>query len=189
MGLAIPGLLAILYLLQKLYLRTSRQIRFLDLEAKSPLYSHFLETLDGLSTIRAFGWQDQFNVISNERLDASQRPYYLLYCIQRWLNLVLQLLIGTMAVVVVALATSLRDTTSGGRIGIALNGILNFNGNVQLLFIFWTTLETSLGAIARLRSFAKHTVLEEQPKENFIPGDDWPSRGEVDFQNVYASYG
>ncbi len=48
--------------LQKYYLRTSRQMRLLDLEAKSPLYSHFIESLSGLVTIRAFGWGDYFQV-------------------------------------------------------------------------------------------------------------------------------
>ncbi|KAA8575989.1 hypothetical protein EYC84_006152 [Monilinia fructicola] len=48
------------WVLQKFYLRTSRQIRLLDLEAKSPLYSHFIETLSGLTTIRAFGWTEKF---------------------------------------------------------------------------------------------------------------------------------
>lgn len=32
-----PFLAALLYILQKFYLRTSRQLRLLDLEAKSPL--------------------------------------------------------------------------------------------------------------------------------------------------------
>jgi ATP-binding cassette subfamily C (CFTR/MRP) protein 1 len=37
-------------------------MRLLDLEAKSPLYSHFLESLTGLVEIRAFGWSDNFLV-------------------------------------------------------------------------------------------------------------------------------
>ncbi|KAL8695796.1 MAG: hypothetical protein Q9224_003154, partial [Gallowayella concinna] len=39
-----------LYFVQKYYLRTSRQLRFLDLEAKSPLYSQFTEMMAGLTT-------------------------------------------------------------------------------------------------------------------------------------------
>lgn len=35
----IPAVVGIVYLLQKFYLRTSRQVRLLDLEAKSPLVS------------------------------------------------------------------------------------------------------------------------------------------------------
>ena len=58
-GIILPFIIVILYILQKVYLKTSRQLRFLDLESKSPLYSHFTETLSGLTTIRAFGWQAQ----------------------------------------------------------------------------------------------------------------------------------
>jgi ATP-binding cassette, subfamily C (CFTR/MRP), member 1 len=189
MGFTTIGLLAALYFLQKIYLRTSRQIRFLDLEAKSPLYTHFFETLEGLSTIRAFGWERFFREASNRALDASQKPYYLMYCIQRWLSLVLQLLIGAMAVLVVGLAVGLRQTTSAGNLGIALTTILSFNTNVQFLLTWWTALETSLGAIARTKNFAEQTPTEDKPGESFVPSDDWPSRGEIELQAISASYG
>ena len=188
MALTIPGLVLVVYLIQKVYLRTSRQLRFLDLETKSPLYSHFLETLEGLSTIRALGWQERFMKVFISRLDASQRPYYLLYCIQRWLILVLGLVIGAMAVIVVALAINLQSTTNGGLLGIALNGILNFNTSLQGLMQFWTQVETSLGAIARLKSFEAATLPEDKPEEMFIPNADWPTIGSIEFHNVSASY-
>lgn len=37
LAISYPFLAALLYVLQKFYLRTSRQLRLLDLEAKSPL--------------------------------------------------------------------------------------------------------------------------------------------------------
>ena len=57
MAAVVPPLLIIFYFLQTFYLQTSRQIRLLDLEAKSPLYQQFTETLEGITTIRAFGTQ------------------------------------------------------------------------------------------------------------------------------------
>lgn len=36
-SLAFPIVLAVFYIVQKVYLRTSRQLRFIDLEAKTPL--------------------------------------------------------------------------------------------------------------------------------------------------------
>lgn len=42
LALSYPVILAILWCIQRFYLRTSRQLRLLDLEAKSPLYTHFL---------------------------------------------------------------------------------------------------------------------------------------------------
>lgn len=123
MALTIPLLIVGLYFLQYVYLRTSRQLRYLDLEAKSPVYTQFIETLDGIATIRAFGWGKTSTETNLERLDASQRPHYLLYCVQRWLNLVLDLMVMFLAVVVVAMAVNLRAFTSAGLLGIALNNV------------------------------------------------------------------
>lgn len=187
-ALTCPFLLLALYFLQKVYLRTSRQMRILDLENKSPLYSHFAETLEGLATIRAFGSQSLFMRMNIERLDTSQRPNYLLYCIQRWLDLVLQLLVGAMAVVVVALAVNLRNTTSPALLGISLSSVVSFNNNLGFLMIFWTMLETSLGVIARLKDFEKATESENKSGENFVPPEDWPNKGEIRFTNVFAEY-
>lgn len=189
MALACPALVLCVYFLQTFYLRTSRQMRFLDLECKSPLYTHFTETIEGLSTIRAFGWEGHFLRENIELLDKSQRPNYLMYCIQRWFNLVLLLLVGFTAVIVVALATSLTSTTTGGRLGVSLSSVVNFNFSLGMFMMFWTQMETSLGAIARLKSFEKETVSEHKEEETFIPGEKWPSSGNIEFKNVSASYG
>ncbi|KAL2071871.1 hypothetical protein VTL71DRAFT_13106 [Oculimacula yallundae] len=189
MALACPALVLCVYFLQSYYLRTSRQMRFLDLECKSPLYTHFTETIEGLSTVRAFGWEEHFTRENVELLDKSQRPHYLMLCIQRWFNLVLLLLVGLTAVIVVALATSLTSTTTGGRLGVSLSSIVNFNFSLGMFMMFWTTMETSLGAIARLKSFQQETLSEHKEEETFIPAEDWPSSGAIEFRNVSASYG
>ena len=184
----IPFCFLATYCLQKFYLRTSRQLRLLDLEAKSPLYTHFTETLEGLQTIRAFNWQAAFERKNTRLLDMSQRPYYLLYCIQRWLNLVLDLMVAALAVILIAFAVQLSDTTSGAAIGVALVNILGFSQSLSLLIDRYTTLETSLGAIARIKNFEDSTTQEHLPQERDSPPDDWPLRGSVEFRGITASY-
>ena len=122
--IALPPLFFVMYYLQKVYLRTSRQLRHLELESRSPVYSHFLETLEGLSTIRAFGWDRDFRALFIERVDDSQKPYYLMFCIQNWLGLVLDLIAAGMAVTTVTLALNLRQWTSLGLLGVAMNNVL-----------------------------------------------------------------
>ncbi|KJF60311.1 uncharacterized protein CIMG_12872 [Coccidioides immitis RS] len=188
MALTVPFTLPIIYLIQNVYLRTSRQLRHMDLEAKSPIYSHFLETLNGLSTIRAFGWQQSSKNINIRHLDASQKPYYLLFSIQRWLNLVLDLLVAALAAILVSLAFSLRHSTSPGLLGAALNTILVLNQSLQKLITSWTSLETSLGAIARVKSLIASTPTENQPREDREPPAAWPDKGGIHFDSVSASY-
>ncbi|KAI0814150.1 ABC transporter [Xylaria sp. FL0064] len=189
MALSVPVLILIIGVLQHVYLRTSRQLRLLDLEARSPLYTHFLETLGGLSTVRAFGWQAQFKTRNEILLDLSQRPYYLLYCIQRWLNLVLDLIVGAEAVLVVSLALGLRHTTSPGLLGVSLNNILSFNVALSSLVSGWTVLETSLGSIARLKQFEADVEPEDKGELMNKPPPHWPDRGAIEFRNVTAHHG
>ena len=183
-----PFILGVLYAIQKFYLRTSRQLRFMHLESQAPLLTHCSETLSGVATIRAFGWQTQSHQKCLDLLDNSQRPYYLMFCIQRWLNLVLDLTTGAIAVIVVAMAVTLRDTSSAGSIGVSMLNILGFNTQLANLIIAWTTLETSLGAAARCKNFESSTMPEDLPAENQVPPPDWPQNGNLRLRDIGASY-
>lgn len=177
-----------LYFIQRFYLRTSRQIRLLDLEMKSPLYAQFSEALAGLGTIRAFGWTAASRVEISKRINTSQRPYYMLFCIQRWLQVVLDLFAAAMALVLVSLSLKIPWAASDGAFGLAMINIISFNLSLTRIITSWTQLETSLGAIARLKWFIKNTPNENKPDESNEPPYDWPSKGGVEFRNVSASY-
>jgi ATP-binding cassette, subfamily C (CFTR/MRP), member 1 len=177
-----------LYFLAKYYLRTSRQMRYLDLEAKSPLYTHFTETLNGIETIRAFNWNKSLFEETLRLTDNSQKPFYLMYCIQRWLNVVLDLFIAGIAVVLVAFAVRFQHTTSNGAIGVALVNLIHFNMELSELIGSWTDLETALGAIARLRSFLIKAPKEDATSESKKLPQSWPTAGQVVFDNVSAAY-
>jgi len=113
----------------------------------------------------------------------------MMYCIQRWLSLVLQLGVAVLAFIVVTLAVTLTSSTSGGRLGVSLSTIVTFGQALSYLLMFWTMLETSLGAIARLKNFEERTKSEDKPEETFVPEKEWPSAGVLEFKNVSASYG
>ncbi|OAL69185.1 hypothetical protein A7D00_6647 [Trichophyton violaceum] len=66
------------------------------------------KTLNGLSTLRAFGWTTQALETSHRLLDESQKPLYLLYMVQRWLTFVLDVTIAFLTVIIVTLAVTLK---------------------------------------------------------------------------------
>lgn len=131
-----PFIAVVFYFILQFYLRTSRQLRFMDLEAKSPLYTQFIESLAGLATLRAFNWQQANIDLNLELLDISQKPFYLLKMIQQWLTLVLNLVAMGLALVVVGLAVRLRDAVSPGLAGVALVNLISFAGTLQELITF-----------------------------------------------------
>ena len=73
--LLIPVLLLLLVSCQRLYLQTSRQVKRLESVSKSPIYSLFGETLQGISTIRAFKRQNTFLAKCRRQIDANGRAW------------------------------------------------------------------------------------------------------------------
>ena len=184
----IPVVILVLFALQKFYLRTSRQLRHLELEQRAPLYTHFQETLSGLTSIRAFGWVDQFYSKNSDLLDRSQRPTYLLLCIQCWLAVVLDLLVAALATILMAIIVSLRHRIDSGLVGLGLLNIMSFNDSMSTLIQMWTLTETSIGAIARVRDFVTNTENEVKSMESVEPPREWPSSGAIEIRNFAASY-
>ncbi|GLA07296.1 hypothetical protein AnigIFM60653_008527 [Aspergillus niger] len=187
MLVTIPPCYILVYLIQKVYLRTSRQLRFLDLDSRSQLYTNFLDTTRGVTTIRAFGWQDKFATDNIQALDMSQKPYYLLLCLQCWLKVVLDCIMAIIAIGLITLTVVYRNST-GADIGLALNLMIGANTTLLRLIQNWTSLETSLGAVSRLKDVQERVRSEDDARGAIEPGPRWPSGGELRMQHVTVSY-
>lgn len=185
--ICIPISLFMMWVVQHYYLRTSRQVRLLDLESKTPLYAKMSETQRGVETIRGLGWQEQTIKKSIQLVDDSQVPYYYMFIIQRWLYVVLALLGCGVASVLSAMALYLTDTASQASIGFGLTNINHFTMATVKFIQRFTKLETSLGAIARLKTFIEETPSESDEGREPAP-DHWPSQGVIEFANVSARY-
>ena len=189
LGIAIPFVGVLVYFLQSFYLKTSRQIRLLGIEARAPLYAHFTESQSGAATIRAFGWQSQYQEQNFKLVDVSQQPSYLQSCIQTWLGFVLDIMVTVLAIVLVGTVITWHDKFSAGSVGVSLVMVVGFNTTVSRLIQTWTKLESSIGAVARVKRFSIGTDSEEDlGKAEAVP-PEWPHSGSLEFENVVASYG
>ena len=184
---AVPLCIVALLLIQLYYLRTSRQLRLLDIEAKAPLFSQFMETVDGLMCIRAYGWSQDYVERNYKVATHSQKPYYLLWCIQRWLTLVLDLLNAGIATLLVAIVTHARNASSSF-LGLAFFQIISLGSTLQTLVTEWTQIEMALGAVYRIRSFVSTVENESSPEEEVKVTKGWPQYGAISFKDVTASY-
>lgn len=68
----------IYFIVGLLYLRASRELKRLNSLSLSPIYSHFTESLIGITTIRAYGVEEQFMISIYRKLDAFTSSFYLL---------------------------------------------------------------------------------------------------------------
>lgn len=188
-ALLLPLIFVILWYLQKFYLRTSQQMRLLEIEAKAPLFAELSEMGMGIEHMRSFGVQGQMVARSFRRLDDSQRPYYGLLTIQRWLLLVLDILTVIITAVLVTVALLATQTTSTAGLGLSLYSMVNFTELSKEMVQAWTALETSLGAVMRLRDFEISTPSERDSADMQDAPEAWPTKGCIEFQKVSATYG
>ncbi|ODA76961.1 hypothetical protein RJ55_07478 [Drechmeria coniospora] len=184
---AIPLCILCLVVVQFYYLRTSRQLRLLDIEAKAPLFSQFLETVNGVACIRAYGWSHSYLERNTRALNISQKPYYLMWCIQRWLTLVLDLFNAGVAILLVGIATNIQSGNTAF-LGVALYNLVTFSSGLQTLVTEWTQVETALGAISRIRSFVMNVKDENLPHEDGEVDESWPEKGAIAISGISASY-
>ena len=138
--------------------------------------------------MRAFGWELPFKERYLDILDASQRPYYLLFSIQRWLALVLDLMTAVIVTILTILIVKLRSQFQPEFVALALLNIMTFSQSLTYAIQEWTQLETSFGAVARVKTFCETLEAEDTNITTEAPPSNWPSKGHVTVENLMASY-
>lgn len=195
----VPISALIVYGIASFYLRTSRQLRVMEIEAKATLFNTFAETIDGIASIRAFSWQSRAEEKMLAAMDIAMQPNYLLFCIQRWLGLVLELLVATIAIIFIILAvfvdsnsrsrhSSKGDNDVASSVGVGLIIIILANATLLSLVYAWTAFETALGAVSRLKTLEENTPKEDRSWEITEPPASWPSAGHLVLRNVSVGY-
>jgi ATP-binding cassette subfamily C (CFTR/MRP) protein 1 len=102
--------------------------------------------------------------------------------------MVVDLLVAALAVILVALIIKFRSSADAGFVGVALINITSLSTIMSQVIINWTTIETSLGAVSRIKSFVGSTPSENLHQESQGVPLDWPSDGNITVSNISASY-
>ncbi|KXG53458.1 ABC transporter, transmembrane domain, type 1 [Penicillium griseofulvum] len=188
--IVLPVFAIIVYVIQGMYLVTSRQIKKLCMETRSLPNDSFVETAQGMVTIRAFGWEKAYSLENSRALDASQSSSYTLHVLEQSFGLVLDLIVAGVVLVHVAFIVTFTGTTmTAGDVGISMNVILMLNMTLMTTVQSWANFDTSLNMVSRIRSFATTVAPETQPSQQYPIPKLWPSSGEMDLVNVVVSQG
>ncbi|KAB0390270.1 hypothetical protein E2I00_014382, partial [Balaenoptera physalus] len=169
------------------YVATSRQLRRLDSVTRSPIYSHFSETVSGLSVIRAFEHQERFLKHNEMATDTNQKCVFSWITSNRWLAVRLEL-IGNLIVFFSSLMMVIyRDTLSGDTVGFVLSNALSITQTLNWLVRMTSEIETNIVAVERINEYIN--VENEAPwVTDKRPPEGWPSKGEIRFSNYQVRY-
>ncbi|KAJ3788774.1 hypothetical protein GGU10DRAFT_384717 [Lentinula aff. detonsa] len=173
------------------YLNTGRDLRRMESNSRSPIFSDFSELLEGIVTVRAFSSEKRFLDNIHTKIDFTTRMWYAFWMTNRWLLLSFDLL-GSFAVLITALFSISRPDGSSGLAGICITSALSFTMSVYWSCRVWTTLELDLNSVERI---VEYLDLPQEPPvviESNRPPAYWPSSTQnqtlVSVENLSVKY-
>lgn len=184
----LPILVPLVFVFSQLAKRLSRcqrELKRFDGLTRSPLFSHFGETLSGLTTIRSFRVADEFREENAKLLDTNTRFFFLFWMTARWLALRVDLLAVICQFSICSLALGTKSSSQNTAIvGLAVTYSLMLTTTVQACTRYVIETENSMIACERILDLIHNVPQERQD------GDDTftITKGEVEFQNVCARY-
>ncbi|KAJ1547646.1 hypothetical protein HK096_001625, partial [Nowakowskiella sp. JEL0078] len=181
----LPPLAWMYIIIASAYLNASRELKRLEAVSRSPVYSLFSETLQGVVTIRAYGQEARFENENFVKTDINHRSFFYLWAANRWLCLRTDVISAT--VVFVSGIGLISSGISPGWAGLCLSYTLEFTDFLLWLVRSHADMEMGMNAVERITEYANiepepPAILEPRPPNN------WPSEGSINVLNLTVKY-
>lgn len=179
------------YFVQRFYIATSRQLKRLESVTRSPVYSHFSETLTGTSTIRAYGAGPRFIEISDARVDQNQVCYFPSIIANRWLTTRLEM-VGNLIVLFAAffavLGRDSENALNAGLVGLSISYAMQVTQTLNWLVRLASDIETNIVAVERIKEYGETDQEAAWNLDNEQTSHDWPEKGKAEFVDYQVRY-
>ncbi|XP_033096646.1 ATP-binding cassette sub-family C member 9-like [Anneissia japonica] len=183
----LPIAIAYFFLL-KYYLSSSRDSKRIESVTRSPVYSYFGETINGLTSVRAYQQQIPFFQTLVTKIDFNSNVLLFQQVLTLWLSVRLSI-IGSLIILSSGLATlipGVMGTVSSSSVGLAITYAIMMSNLLNIIVQRMAEVETTMNAIER--SY-KWTVLTTEPRDGGMnPPSYWPHRGEIIFDSTCVRY-
>eukprot|EP01062_Namystynia_karyoxenos_P082130 TRINITY_DN9190_c0_g1_i1.p1 TRINITY_DN9190_c0_g1~~TRINITY_DN9190_c0_g1_i1.p1 ORF type:complete len:1730 (+),score=536.57 TRINITY_DN9190_c0_g1_i1:112-5301(+) len=152
----------------KRFIRTNRETKRLDSINKSPVYTHFTETLNGIKTIQAFRVEDFFRKDSRRKLDLNTQTTFANVVCNRWLAIRLELLGNLVCLIMVMLAVVTRmesssiNSSSIGLLSLGITYSLSLTQALNFLVRQCADLEAQMNGVERVVEYT--TDIDQEPR-------------------------
>uniref|UniRef100_A0A8C3AG31 Multidrug resistance-associated protein 1 n=1 Tax=Cyclopterus lumpus TaxID=8103 RepID=A0A8C3AG31_CYCLU len=187
-AIIIPVLGLLYFFVQRFYVASSRQLKRLESVSRSPIYTHFNETLLGTSVIRAFGEQERFIRESDQCVDHNQKAYYPSIVANRWLAVRLEF-VGNCIVSFAALfAVIARESLSPGIMGLSISYALQLTSSLTWLVRMSSEVETNIVAVERVKEYSDTEKEAEWTHEPSSLPTGWPTEGCIEIRGLGLRY-
>ncbi len=187
------ALLPIMFLfvfIQRLYIVTSRQLKRLFSVSKSPIFSHFSETVTGATSIRAYNATKRFIRESEEKIQVNVDSFYLSMVSNRWMSFRMEVVSSSIIFLSAFFAVMYKDTLTPGLAALSVTYAMNITGAIVWMIRAVCDLENDSVSLERIFEYTKNepeapwTIEDNHSKKELLS----VKGGKVEFQNYQTRY-
>ncbi|KAG0371859.1 hypothetical protein BGX24_001074 [Mortierella sp. AD032] len=155
--------------------------------SKSPVYQHFNESLNGVSTIRAMAVQERFIEENERRTDRMANSCMGSMTAKRWVEVQLRMLSTFVLLFAALFAVLRRETLDPSLVGLTISFAMSITEEITSLVRIGCDFQNHLVAVERV---IEYTDLETEAPEhtNVVLPPDWPNQGHIRFKNYSTRY-
>ncbi|KAK9460193.1 P-loop containing nucleoside triphosphate hydrolase protein [Lipomyces oligophaga] len=183
--------ITVLYLYyQRYYVRISRELKRLESVSRSPIYAHFQESLNGISTIRAYEQIKRFDRTNEYHIDTNNKAYFPSMLARRWLAIRLEAL-GSLIIFLAALLSVFSvvyGNFTSGVVGLTMSYALQITQAMSSIVRITVEVEISTVSVERILEYCELPMEAPAIIENNRPGSKWPMEGAVEFREYSSRY-
>ncbi|KAK4047206.1 Transporter of the ATP-binding cassette (ABC) [Microbotryomycetes sp. JL221] len=168
-----------------LYLASSRELKRSESVTKSPIYSVFGETINGVTTIRAYGDSARFTKDIFKLVDTNNRPFFALWQGNRWLSVRVDVA-GAMVAFAAAVFVLIAKVNDPALAGFVVSFAITFTDRMLWVVRLYSQNEVNANSVERIREYM---TLDQESTGGIMPPAAWPSReGQIRVENLTCSY-
>lgn len=170
----------------RFYVKTSRCVKRLESVARSYIFNHMTTSVNGMMTIRAFKAQKMLTQEFDHLQDRHTSSWFLFIaanrCFAMWIDFFTYTFIATCVYTLIGFSSGVKS----GNVGLIITQFIDLLENFQFSMRQWTEMENQMVSVERIMEYTD-IKCEEIRKTGTLPVD-WPSNGEIEFQDLELRY-
>ncbi|KAH3674695.1 hypothetical protein WICMUC_003111 [Wickerhamomyces mucosus] len=187
--IVIPVALFFYSALTSYYLSSALDIKRLEANNRSLVFSHFNESLNGMKVIKSYSASQRFIDRFDHLIDDMDSAYYFTLANQRWLATRLDTGSSIVTFLVSMMCAFGVFNINSSSSGLLVSYIVQVASSMSLLLRSMTQVENDMNSAERLFEYATELPQEAQHESTSVrPEPEWPRRGAIEFTDVSLSY-